>query len=408
MSWKIDNVLNILFDISFLLYIVAYVYYYDNAIANSEMIRMVATLAMLTTGSLEVLKNNKLVGLNSYILSYMLFMAFCLLSSIWAYDSHLATRSFPVMLRIVILFVFLNYRIINDTDIERLLDIFLIAVIIIIFIVAGDMIEYYDRNTFLLYRFGIVGNNPNTIAMLSSFGIIICNHKCKIGRNKKQYTVLFIFFMLVILVTQSKKGILALALGLFLISYLRNKGNKRINKVFYLGIILLTLYILLMIVPFLHNNIGYRFDELLDFFGKNPIGSNSTTKRAKLILQGFNIWLHYPLLGIGINNFALAQSVYPNTYYYSHCNYIELLSGVGLIGFCLYYAFPFKCIRTRIDIKDDIRIALKTICLLILFFDIASVNFQEVYFLIFYTIFFISINRKKSNLKAINCNTCGV
>lgn len=402
MSWKIDNVLNILFDISFLLYIVAYVYYFDNAIANSGMIRMVATLAMLITGSLEVLKNNKLVRLNSYILSYMLFMAFCLLSSIWAYDSHLATRSFPVMLRIVILFVFLNYRIVNDADTERLLDVYLIAVIVVILIVMNDMIEYYNKNTFLLYRFGIIGNNPNIISMLSVFCTVICNHKYKVGDKKKLYVVLLIFYIFIIFVCRSKKGILGLAIGLFFVSYYRNLGNKRLTRVMYFALIVLALYVMLMRVPYFYNRIGYRFDELFDLLAGRTSGMNSTTNRAELILQGFRLWMQHPIWGIGINNFAIKQSVHAGTYYYSHCNYIELLSGIGLIGFFIYYYYPFKCLITKIGNADDLRIALKTICLLILFFDIATVNFQEMYVLVFYTFFFISMSRKKKSIQNKN------
>ena len=388
-----NSIINLLFDLSFLMYIVAYIYYYDDSITNSSTIRLVATLAILLFGTIEVLLNYKKVYLNNYIIVYTLFMLFCVLSSLWALDSKMALSSLPIMIRIVLFFVFINYRIIEDADIERLLDVFLIAIIIVVIIVANDMIAYYSRSSFLLYRFGIVGNNPNTIAMISVFGTVICNHKCKIDDRKKLHIVLMIFYILIILVTQSKKGILSFALGIYLLSFYRNKGARRYNKVFYLGIIMLILYIALMMIPFLYNNVGCRFDELFDLLGSKSTGLNSTTARAELISEGFKMWLHQPLLGIGNNNFGLVQTVHANSYYYSHCNYIELLSGVGLVGFFLFYFLPFRVFRITIEINDDLRIALKTICLLMLFMDIAAVTFQTVYLLVFYNFFYISINR---------------
>lgn len=87
---------------------------------------------------------------------------------------------------------------------------------------------------------------------------------------------------------------------------------------------------------------GARIEEAVNILGGDKSGDNS---RVFLLLWGIDWFLEKPLLGHGINCFRVLSDqtlMFAGKNFYAHNNYIELLVGVGIIGFIIYYLFLIR------------------------------------------------------------------
>ena len=105
-----------------------------------------------------------------------------------------------------------------------------------------------------------------------------------------------------------------------------------------LGILILAfvLYWILQLEVF--DGIRERMESMLNAVLGSGQADHSTIVRKNLRALGIEWFLRYPVGGIGIAN----PHILANQYYafdaYLHDNFVELLCGGGIIGFCLYYA----------------------------------------------------------------------
>lgn len=145
-----------------------------------------------------------------------------------------------------------------------------------------------------------------------------------------------------VLMSGSKKAFFIAICGLLLVFLFYQKNILKIMGYILVAIIALVVALwLVMNVDYLYNLIGYRLEGLFNalMYGADS-GDASTRERILLMETAIEYWQRKPILGYGINCFgAIVQySSYGHTNMYSHCNYTELLFGVGVIGTILYYA----------------------------------------------------------------------
>ncbi len=200
--------------------------------------------------------------------------------------------------------------------------------------------------------------------------------------------------LLTLFLTGSKKGIFGLILGVSTFYFLKYHGvKKRINIVFLIIALIVLFYELITSIPILYNQIGYRVVDFIDtIFGKSD-GSISTINRIILLKQAIIIWGKHPIIGIGLNNFSLVQTV-GGAGYYAHNNYAELLADLGIVGFFLiYYYLPIRLICRKIDDTDSLRLTLKSIVFVILIFDFAVVSYQSIQIIIFYWLYAAALSK---------------
>lgn len=184
-----------------------------------------------------------------------------------------------------------------------------------------------------------VYNNSNTIGMAIAHGCILQIYELFYGR-KKWSALLMIPAILVVAATQSKKAILMLIIGAFLIYYIKNaqgKGNlKKIFKLIIFTAALIAAVWGLSKVP-IFSGITNRIMKMIAVF-KDEGTDYSTDERMLMIELGKQAFREHPLFGIGIGSghIILEQAIGKDTYL--HNNFLEILCGGGIVGFCLYYA----------------------------------------------------------------------
>ena len=94
-------------------------------------------------------------------------------------------------------------------------------------------------------------------------------------------------------------------------------------------------------IPTLYNVVGHRIETILS----DKTNDGSYMERSEMKKIGLELWTKRPSIGWGIHGFAYKYK-YINKIFYSHCDYVELLSCLGIIGTFLFY-YPYAKILFR-------------------------------------------------------------
>ena len=160
---------------------------------------------------------------------------------------------------------------------------------------------------------------------------------CKTRWKKPMWIALLAAVSLMAFLSGSRRVVISLAIyaaGFMLFEYPSKDVVKLAGKILGALAALIVMYIVLLNVDTLYNTMGRRVESLVLYIFADGEADGSTFSRMNMIRLATNLFAEHPLLGAGINAFKYY------TYYgtYSHSNFTELLSGLGIVGFGLYYA----------------------------------------------------------------------
>lgn len=140
----------------------------------------------------------------------------------------------------------------------------------------------------------------------------------------------------------------------------------------------LAVLIAIMKVPVLYNSIGVRVEGLI----RNFLGSGkeySAMIRRDLRQAAMEEWKKSPLFGYGLDSFKYFARDNLDHFYYSHCNYTELLYSGGIAYFALYYAMFAKILIEAFRKKtlaSSFRAFAITVPICLFIFDYGAVSFN--------------------------------
>jgi O-antigen ligase len=232
------------------------------------------------------------------------------------------------------------------SDIDKIMKYFLTAA----FGVSVISLLFYSDMLLSGERFGgeIVGN-ANSLMVLMIFPVNILIYHCFENKNKHRllYLCMLTICMTVLLFTGSKKGLFIPLIFVVLYMLLSKKG-KKFRTLLTIVIIMCLLYYIIFNVPEIYTVIGIRIEELFaTYFGTGQSTSQSDLIRIMMIEDGYKMFLDSPIWGHGINAFAVISG-YGS---YSHNNYVEILTALGLIGFIFYYSIYAYCLITLFRLR---------------------------------------------------------
>ncbi len=187
------------------------------------------------------------------------------------------------------------------------------------------------------------GDRLSTGGNANQFGAIVVGVCCFLiyFAKKEAWRNWFVDVLIVLLTVcalmSGSRGGLAV-LGIYAIMFLwfeyPPKNPLKIVGV-VVGILLLAGLALfcVMKIDFLYNSIGVRLESLFDYWMGRATSEASAASRSNMKLLAADMFSQRPWLGFGMNNFKHA------TYYgtYSHSNFYELASCLGLVGLATYY-----------------------------------------------------------------------
>ena len=373
-----------------LVYFVAYFVYYKDEPGFSA-IRLFSTLLMLMSGVIVAISNvKKALTFCAFEIWLIVFIFVGFFTMLWTPSSSTVVGILMNLVRILIVAYFVRIRVRSEEDLQTVLLLYVIATLYMVIYVFMQMADMYTWEQILVRRFGDQFEyNSNQTAVQCCFSILILTYFVKCKKKKIVSWGLMLFFVFILLLTQSKKGVICLVLGVFIAYYSNATGAKRARRVVIAIIGTLITYLLITNIPFLYNLVGYRLEDLIESLMGRNLSMGEDSRRIELLETAIDTWLTNPLIGVGLANFSIVNFGISGAY--AHNNYLELLADVGLIGTAIYYSLPFCVLAKRYDKHDYQQVLLHTIVIILLVMDVAVVSYANISMMIFYALALIKL-----------------
>lgn len=359
-----------------------------------------------------------------YHIIIVTFIVVCFLSTKWSWDSYSSYIASGYILRICVCVFIFYYHYEKQESIEPLFSAikwggYILAYCCLIgynpkniieILVKGGRVynEFYCHiggENFIPGLFhGIFSPNINLLGTQIAFATVIGMFELIYRKRNIVFEVLSLLpVLLLVAVSGGKMNFLITLLGLVMILMLKTKKSSLKKTAKSWGLILVIMLVILFVLS-LTTIFRETFDRFLFFFegffqnSKNvPMDS-----RVKMIQIGFEQFKRTPIAGIGVDNsnLLLLKEIGLDTYL--HCNYIELLVGLGLIGtIVFYFGYLYTLIRLWMlrkyrDEYTSLCIILIVVCLII---DIATVTYTLTLTYIYLAMFFIHVEHLKLRRK---------
>ncbi|MEX1137677.1 MAG: O-antigen ligase family protein [Balneolales bacterium] len=231
---------------------------------------------------------------------------------------------------------------------------------------------------------GLIGNPNNYSFFLFGTSLILLlpiigKYKINPVIRYSIFACIFIFSVLILTTTGSRKGVILLTFILFSTFLLMSKREKATIKVQYLTVF--TGIIVFFYNLFSESSFYERVENIFKYSRGEQVNEGSLQIRDNMISTALTMWTEKPFIGWGLDSFR----VHGGFGTYSHNNYTELLFNQGLIGLCLYYSFfisilfvSYKLLKRFKDSENYKIIGWVIISILVLLlWDFAAVSYYD-------------------------------
>jgi len=305
---------------------------------------VLAQVIFVVAAIIEALIKKKQVPM-LYVTWLFTFSLWSLLSATWALNTSSLVSCFISIIQVAIL----GTSIVFYVDCERRIKFFINSMI---FSASLLCIRFFVAVPMSIWGNGerlkdIITFSSNIAPMMLCFVSLIIFSMCLKRRNITYYAFIATFIFVAILYG-TRKVIIIIVLGVGIQMLLSaSKPIKLLKNILVCCVTTLIGYYMVMNVQLLYGAIGYRIEGMISAINGSS-GDGSSIARLAFIECAKDVFMSYPLLGIGLDGFRYVN-VYEPTY--AHNNYYELLCDLGIVGLLLYYRFHaqilYKIIRTR-------------------------------------------------------------
>ena len=314
-----------------------YIGYINDTLLSLQGLTLYAMVGVL----LLVILQRGSIKLNSYTVWYGIFMIFAILSCIYATNRSMAAAGLYPVLIVLIFSVAMAMVITRRAHMEYLFYamVFGSVILTVYLAVTGKFSDYTDVGD----RFGgELTGNANVFAsvyMIAAAASVYFMFRMKTARGKLLFLATFISQLYALVVSGGRKYFIFPFILIYLMALQKRDKKSRIHIIrvsILFAALVFAVYMLIMKVEFLYENIGYRFEDLIDYtLDQSTDVEGGTIIRQKMVDRGMELWRSSPILGHGMDMFTAISGFGV----YSHNNFVELLCNHGLLGFIWYYGF---------------------------------------------------------------------
>lgn len=348
-----------------------------------------------------ILKKEK-IRLNKEILWIILFWLYYYTSIIWCNNANDLLMLVKPSIQVVLLSVCLPSIIDDKNDINKILNYIVISLFVTsLLIFIRTPISYFG-----ISRIGdVTGLHVNTIGIRMATGALLCLYFMRnkeISKKKKIiYLILFVLFIAMAFFTGSRKAVIILFLGVILYELYVSKGIGFVFKVIAVVAFVTLLYRLLMSNEMFQDVIGKRMQTFIETITGSDNTDYSYLERQFYIERAKELFSEYTAFGYGGNNFmSYMRNIGFHHVAYSHNNFYELLSTLGIVGFIIYY---YMWVKTIINLfkkynteKHPVTLILLVITGINLIMDYGHVcYYSDFNILLLILAYLVSIEKKK-------------
>lgn len=333
------------------------------------------------------------------------FAFYCFLSATWAIRADYAVEKGLTIIKILVcMSILYSYYSVRKNALEELFSVLFWAGAIVVFysyIFYGKdlIIDVILRSK----RLENIFSNVNSIGMLSGVMIIISIFKL-IYDKSIWYVIFDIPAVVLILATASRKALVIVFIGVFLLFVFKNFNRNIFITIFWtIGISIISFLLIRWLMSLeAFSGIEKRMDGMVALLTGRGIVDSSSWLRYEYIKLGINIFKENPIIGVGIGNARIFVSSNYGYDAYLHNNYVELLANGGILGFTIYYYIYYSVIKDVIKyFKYREKYIVVVIILLVmqLIMDYGSVSYYYKNTIFYFLIFFISIRKNEGEKK---------
>ncbi|MCH8563285.1 O-antigen ligase family protein [Nesterenkonia sp. YGD6] len=210
--------------------------------------------------------------------------------------------------------------------------------IVISALAAGSYVVLIQGITFQDDRSMVGVISAGQLALACAAGVMVAVFRFSETRRSR-YLLAIAILSVFLLFTSSRRGLLLILFFLAIFYFFGAKGPGRRFLSFIGGIIMFSVaYALVIRVPVLYEFVGQRLEAFVSFLLLDATGDASVQGRSSLVDFSFRLFQDSPYLGHGVDSFRVLFSQRHGSWYTSaDNNYLELLAGLGILGFFAYY-----------------------------------------------------------------------
>ncbi len=282
---------------------------------------------------IKILLSKRKLLLNNFLIIYFIFIILSSISFFVALDQNIVANKVKTLVLIFLVMISLINYINSFNKIKK---------IVIYFVISGIIISIFilfNVNFSQIKRYGEEFGNVNAIGMIIGLSATFCFYL--ILNQKKHWCFLpFSVMIIAIFLTGSRKALLFVLMNILFIEYSINRRSlKKIVKFLVISIIFIAfIYYLVFNIPFFYKIIGKRMEALFVFILEKDVTEDSINERSYMFKVGLKFFLNKPIFGYGLDNYRILYKNVPGgRETYSHNNFIELMTGIGIFGVIFYY-----------------------------------------------------------------------
>ncbi len=356
--------------------------------AAKEFVQISNLLNLIFLGYFAVLfliDYKKRLHINDIIIVYAIFTIYCTLSLFWSINHESSIITIKTLILMVINLIVI-YSALKEYNLSSALATGVILGSFINYLLAFGIIDL-GIETHLNYRFFGTMANPNALGflMVVSLAISIYYLQKDISYFYKFIHIINIFLALYSIFLTVSRTSLVMGAFLFIVYVISTLSDiKRffmmLGGLLVAGVIfVLSVDIKAVIAQF--ENVIYRIINI--FATLSGHGAERSTQERKIYIENaLDMFSNHPFFGMGVDTFRYFFGGY------AHNNFVELLQGVGLVGFMIYYSMH---VLLYIKIKKvqnfALRLNLYAFLVILLLIDIGAVTYYDK-LLLFSLIFF--------------------
>ena len=351
-------------------------------------------VALVTTVLMLMLSDFKL-NIGSFHKHVAAFYIFCLLSVFWALNYKIVLLRTTTILEVFIcMCVFYDYYVRLDNY----------TILLKIIVYAGYTVLIYS-NMMTMAQEGIrLGNefaNVNTICMFISTAVIIDVYLSLYGKLRWSLLVFIIPTLVLISFSQSRKALFMVFFAPIMMYLYKNSHNITKDLRPMLRILVGLIFVGFIISLFSDSNlfigITQRIESLISGLQGSEDTDTSTYLRLQMIDLGMKTFRESPILGVGIGNSIVVMSKEMGRATYFHNNYVELLSGGGVMAVILYYSMHLSLLRQmlRYRKKEPMCVLFFIMICTTLFTDYGAVSYYSKNTYFYFMLYFAFVERCK-------------
>lgn len=329
---KINKV--VLLDIAFCIFFAIA----SNADWMSYTIIWWGSIALIFVMQLVVYGGKLNLNISKYKLWEALFLTTCIISIVYSINRNDSINEIKTLIILAIVMIYIESELKDYYSIEKIMMLYVIGIGITLFYVSltQDMTKF---------QLAIIGEgdtgrwNGNDIGMNAAVVAVMILYLFPRAKNfcmKACYLSISAISLYLMYWMGSRKTIVFFVLGMCGVILLK-KPKKMVRNLIIVVCIMAVSWNLVMEVPSLYKNVGWRLEALTaSVTGRGKIDS-STLLREKYIKVGTKAFKKSPIIGYGVNTYREINKVETGHHTYSHNNFIEVAVGLGIIGLLAYY-----------------------------------------------------------------------